>query len=262
MKNLIGTFSNLIIIILFGLLYTSCAPVVYGPTTQALPGLEKKGDIKASFASASSQHNLKSDFSTWFPGMDTRIAYSPINKLGVTLGYSIFAEKARPASNGLFLNTSERFGGHYRLVDLGVGTYKQLNPNWIWENYAMLSYGKMQLEDSETDKVNANLVKAGIVTGLLYKRKVVEIGVTSKLSRLNYSSIEGRFIHDGYDEVDRLRKNNSHTMFEPGFIFSLGYKGFKLDFQMVSSVKLNRDYFRRNKIYSSLGFSMAFNTKN
>lgn len=248
MKNLHRTFSNLTILIICGLLYTSCSPIFYGPTTQALPGLEEQGDVKLSVAGS---------YVYEVSGVDLGVAYSPIDRIGVLLSYSRFSESKPSVSEFADLQT---FGGQYNLIDIGLGTYKQLAPGFIWENYALVSRGKIDVADNRGRQLNANLLKLGVQSGILFKHKVVEIGASTKLSYLNYSTIDGDLLRvNGFDEVTNLRQHNKHLLLEPGLVFSAGYDPIKFNLQLVGSAKLTKAPLVRTTLYVSFGVSFAIN---
>jgi hypothetical protein len=259
-------FIKAYLVIIFGaiLLMTSCSPVYYGPTAPTISGLEKKGDIRVSGGisvsengehsnpiqnTQSSQNRSRSSNSsnTSVGGLDFSLAYSPIDRLGLTYNLSAFSEEG------------STYSGNYTLHNFGVGYYKVLAPSVIWESYATLGLGKLNISAQEDGTLSSNLFKTGIQSGLLWRNSIVEFGGTLSLAHLRYTGIKGDFLYEENSQSAYLQNNRSHILLEPSMVMRVGYKPVKFQLMMTASENLFNRGYRQNNFHFSFGAQLAFN---
>jgi hypothetical protein len=249
------------------LLFAACSPVYYSPTAPVLSGFEKKGDLSITAGAGYADKLTTVEFlnrepnvpapsgsNTSLEGADFSIAYSPFDHIGVHYNMTYFYGSEREDSR-----LNERYSGNGLFHNIGIGFYEKLEGNIIWETYANLGIGNVDIESNAGRNLNASISKLGAHTGLLYKKRSFEMGGLLSLSRLKYSSINGSLEFQNVSQAEYLLDNDAHLLLEPAIIVRAGHKNVKFQFSLANSTNLTNIDFRQNNLNASFGVQLAFN---
>ena len=237
--------------VLTALVTYSCSPAYYSPSTMNLPSLEKKGDLQVSANSYVSRSDNVTILDS--EGYDFNVAYSPIDKMAITAGFSDFVNTNINASIGTDHN-------NLRMGNLGVGYYTPLNDRLSWETYLDGHFGQFKgtvtsEENNFLNRVSANTHKIGIKSGIAIKGKYTSCLVGLGLYNLNYSNIEGHAI----DEISYLRTYSSSIVREFSVTLRVGTEKIKGQYQIGRSDNKTNPNFLQTNSYQSLGLLINLN---
>ncbi len=228
--------------IFFLLAIVGCSPKYYVPNTQNVPGINAKGQVNFILAGNSNQTELQA-------------AYGITDKLALQL-------------NGGFVPQQNDNGnsGSGKLIEGGLGYYKNLNESWLFDTYALFGMGDVANDfpstvsdyPSTTGKLSATLFRYGLQPGLSFHRKYFTITGSARITNLNYMDINGNLIFDGVDQQAYLRSNNSNFLVEPAITIRGGFEKLKLQLQVLRSFNLTSSNFRQDYSLVSVGLNFNF----
>lgn len=156
-------FSIVKLLIFFLILFTlSCSPI-YVPTSINTPLFEEAGEIQ--FSGYTGTHQLQA-----------RVAYSPVNHIGLMFNTAFNNQR----NLDWFYNDKSSF------YELGLGYYKKIDNNFVFETYAGLGRGKMQYSDFNNKIEKYEIQKFFLIPTFGFVSEYLDIGFS--LRYLNYSS--------------------------------------------------------------------------
>ncbi|MCF8298748.1 MAG: hypothetical protein K9J13_14465 [Saprospiraceae bacterium] len=219
---------NFLILLLVAIVISSCN-VMYMPNMENVPLMQEKGDMKFNLSTTNAQ-----------------ASYAITDKLAVMANGYKRTNSWHNAGDLDSLNweyKSDRF-----LVEGGLGYYKQLSEDVIFEVYGGGGFGQIAFDNFDLDfdldrKFSANMTRYFVQPNIGYKNDYVEFAFSSRLTALKFSGITTQ------DYTIQELKNDdlfqldvpTYFFFEPAFTIRLGYKWVKLHFQTLYSTKLNID---------------------
>lgn len=226
-----------------GCLLYSCSPKYYIPNTQNVPFLTEKGETNLTVAGNANQ-------------VEVQGAYAITNGLAVK------------ANGGLFIPSDEDNGngGSGKFVELGLGYFKPLEHNFVFEAYGIAGIGSVENHFPSTvadypqtsGEISATVMRYGLQTNFGYKRKHFTGGLSSRFVHLNYSNIDGNLIFDNTEQTEYLRDNRSHFLIEPALTIRAGFEKFKLQAQYGYSFNLSNSEFKQDNAFVTLGLNFNF----
>jgi len=160
-------------------------------------------------------------------------------------------------------NSDAGNNGHGGLGEVGIGYYRPIPNNLVFEVYGLAAYGfvhnnfplTVQTYPFTTGKINASALRVGIQPAFGYKHAMYSFSLSTRIAYLNYNNIKGSLIYDAIDQVDYLQTNNSHLMFDPTLTLRAGFEQVKLQLQLGTSVNLTHSDFKQETTYLTLGIS-------
>lgn len=231
------------ITILAALSLASCSPKYYVPTTQNVPIIRAKGQTNLTAAGNSNQAEFQG-------------------------AYGISKSLALQANGGFLFPQDENNGngGSGNFLELGVGYYKNLSPDILFDVYGLLGYGRMENHfpttvseyPGTTGKISANLLRYGIQPSLSYHSKYFSFTGSARVMNINYVGIDGNFIFESEDQVAYLQNNKSSFILEPALTLRGGLEKVKLQVQLLGSANLTNSKFRQEKSLLTVGLNFNF----
>ena len=239
MKNL-----NLFLIsaLVFGL--ASCNPKFYSPNSQNVPLISSKGEKNLTVA-------------TDLARVDVQGAYGVTQNIAVKANAGFFFPEDLDNGNG----------GSGKVFEIGVGYFKPLPNNFVFETYAIAGFGSFEnhmpstlaSSPQTTGNISANISRFGIQPNFGYKTKKFSAAVSSRFISLNYNKIEGDLIFDGVNQLTYLKDNSSNFLIEPAITLIGGFEKVKLQLQYGYSFNVSNSNFKQDKNYVTIGLN--FNLK-
>ena len=234
------TWSTAIALIASLGLLGACAPKYYSSNAQNVPLLTSEGEgaISASINPDASR-------------ADARGALAVSENIGVLANASVFFPRDDDSGNG----------GSGGLFEMGVGYFRPLENNLVFETYGLVAYGGLEnhFETANPNgKLNANLIRVAVQPAFGYKRRHFEAAASSRLAMLNYFNVDGGLIRDGESEAEYLRDNRMQFLLEPAITLRAGIDILKAEAQLGWSVNLSDDEFPQDKNWASVGLVYYF----
>ena len=217
-----------IIDFIFICLLASCAPNMYIPNMQNIPGFKEKGEIVLN----GSVSDLGNEF---------QVAYSVSDKVGILLNGCYYKDEF---NNGQLSNVP----GLGRAIEIGGGFYKKRG-NFIFENYSLLGFGSLKNEQGYFGKekwypygnLSSKFYRIANQTSLTYSRKNFEASFSNRLSLLHYyNTSKSPYIFNDVDMSQYLRSSPNFFFLEPAATFRLGLKNVKLQLQLQRSFSVKK----------------------
>jgi hypothetical protein len=218
----------------------ACAPKYYSSNAQNVPLLTSKGEGSASAS-------INPDASR----ADARGALAVGENVGVLANAAVFFPRDDDSGNG----------GSGGLFELGVGYFKPLQNNLVFETYGLVAYGGLEnhFEGANPNgKLNANLVRVAVQPAFGYKHRNFEAAASSRLAMLNYFNVDGDLVRGGESEAEYLRDNRMQFLLEPAITLRAGIDLLKAEAQLGWSVNLTDDEFPQDKNWASIGLVYYF----
>lgn len=227
----------------------SCSTTYYIPNTQNVPVIDEKGETNITVAGNDNQAEFQA-------------AYGIGESIGIMAdGVVVFPQDE---DNGN--------GGRGNLIDLGVGYFKPLNENLLFDTYAIVGFGKMENHfpgtitefPNTTGDISANMWRYGVQPSLSYHSGFFSITGSARFVNLTYTNISGSLIfenegQDGkVDQIDYLGRNNANFLIEPAITLRGGFEKAKLQLQYVRSFNVTNSDFPQAKDLFSLGLNFSF----
>ena len=217
-----------------------CSPKFYTPNTQNTPMLQRQGEANVSLAGNGIQLELQG-------------AYAALDHIGVQFNGGLFIPK--DADNGN--------GGSGNFVELGVGYYTPISDKITFETYGLFGIGSFENHLPSTLDANpgtngdleASLTRFSIQPGINYQSRLFGIGLSSRISQLSYSDVNGDLIFGGQDQVQNLEENNSNLLIEPALTLRGGTERLKLQLQIIASMNTTTSDFRQDDGTVTIGLN-------
>ena len=224
-------------------LLTGCSPKFYLPNTQNVPMIQARGHSNITVAGNGNQVEFQGAY-------------------GITDGLAV------QVNGGWFIPKDEDNGdgGSGRLIEGGLGYFKNISENWLFDTYALAGVGRMEnhfpsllpANPATTGKISANIARYSLQPSLSFHRKYFSVTGSARLSSLNYSNIEGSLFFENLDQVAYLRDTKSSVLIEPALTLRGGIEKIKLQIQLMRSFNLTHSDFRQDKQLLSVGLNFNF----
>ncbi|MDB4285671.1 hypothetical protein N9933_00045 [bacterium] len=221
---------------------TGCTAPYYIPSSQHIPIIRKKGDLKLA-------GNLS------LKGPDIHAAYAPAKGLAVRGTYS-----------QRFGTTLENYNSYNHLVgELAIGRFSELGNNWYYETY--IGYGRGRALGEVTSDIGCNcnmpnfcqcnlteesLYHKGFLQGnVSWAKNTMEVGIAGKFSFVNMERTDKT--NTGQISEEDLR----NIFFEPGAVFRVGSEKVKFSIQLGLSIGLSEANIVHNPITGAIGLQYS-----
>jgi hypothetical protein len=157
-------------------------------------------------------------------------------------------------------------GGSGRLLEAGLGLFRNVNENVLFDVYALVGVGTVDNDfptsvaanPSTTGKISADMSRFSLQPSISFRRRYVSISGSARLSSLQYRNIQGSLIFGGEDQVTYLADNKSNFLFEPAVTLRVGGEKLRLQIQFVQSVNLSNSDFKQDKNLGTVGLNFNF----
>ena len=237
MKNLIVIFTAALFV------FTSCNPKYYSPNTQNVPLISAQGEKNITVAANGNQVELQG-------------AMGVTDKIALQLNGGLYIPKDQDNGNG----------GKGNFIEVGAGYFKEVQPNWVFETYALAGFGSFKnylpstIADNPGTKgdLSANIFRVGVQPNFGYKTKYFSAMVSSRFVNLSYSNIKGDLIFAGEQQLTYLKDNNSNFLIEPALTLRGGLEKVKLQVQYGYSFNVSNSHFRQDKPFLTVGLNFNF----
>ncbi|MEP7195115.1 MAG: hypothetical protein ABI851_01255 [Saprospiraceae bacterium] len=238
--NNLNKIKNLSLALLLIFFLTNCNPTYYIPSTQNIPNIHSKSQGNLSLAGSSGQYELLA-------------AYGVSSALAVQLN----ARLIQPGD----LDNGD--GGSGKTLEAGLGYFKSINDQFVFDSYALLGFGTMEnhfpstlaSNPNTTGEISANLLKIGIQPSISFIKKYFSITASTQVSNLNYNGISGSLIFDNTNQQDYLKGNNSQIFIEPALTIKAGLPNIKFQIQLLKSLNASNSSFKQNDALLSFGLN-------
>lgn len=221
----------------------SCSTQYYIPNTQHVPVIDEKGQTSLTVAGNGDQAEFQ-------------VAYGIAESIGVMAdGVVVFPQ-----------NGDDGNGGSGHLVDLGVGYFKPINENVLFDTYAIFGFGKMENHfpgtvtefPNTTGDISANILRYGIQPSISYHMEYFSVTGSARFVNLSYSNIGGSLNFANENQVEFLGRNNSNFLIEPAITLRAGFEKAKLQLQYLHSFNLSEPDFPQAKDLITVGLNFSF----
>lgn len=241
MKN--NVFNQILPLSLVAVIMGACSPLYYSPNTQNVPMLKEKGEVAVNVTGNTTRFELQG-------------AYAVSDNQAAMFNLGVFPRKGSTTANG----------GSGNFIEGGYGYYKPLSNDWRFETFGLLGFGSLEnhfpstvTSHPNTDgKITANLFKIGIQPAIGYNHKNFNFIISTRLSSLNYSNIQGNLFYNGMNQQSFLESAKSNLLFEPAITLRAGGENIKFQAQYIWSYNMTRGDLNMNKNVLTLGFAMKF----
>lgn len=225
------------------LLSLGCSPKYYVPNTLNVPMIQAQGQTNLSVAGNRNQVEFQG-----------ALGLTDVLALQVNGGAVI----PKDEDNGN--------GGSGRVLEAGLGYFRNLKPNVLFDVYALIGVGTVDNDfpttlaanPGTTGKISADMTRFGLQPGLSFHRKHFSVSGSARVSRLQYRNIQGSLVFDGVNQVDYLNDNKSHVLLEPALTLRGGGERIRVQVQIVRSLNLTDSSFRQDKNLATLGLNFNF----
>lgn len=221
----------------------SCSTQYYIPNTQHVPVIDEKGQTSVTVAGNGDQGEFQA-------------AYGVAESIGImAAGVVVFPQ-----------NEDNGNGGSGHLVDLGVGYFKPLNENLLFDTYAIFGFGKMENHfpgtvtefPNTTGDISANIIRYGVQPSLSYHMEYFSITGSARFVNLSYSEIGGSLQFNNRNQLDYLGSHNSNFLIEPAITLRGGFEKAKLQLQYLHSFNVSNTDFPQAKDLITIGLNFSF----
>lgn len=227
-------------------LLSACAPKYYAPNSQNVPLLSEAGQ-----GNVSAGANLK------WNRADARGAYALTDNLGVQANAALYFPRDEDSTGD---------GGSGGLFEAGVGYFRPLPADLVFETYGLIAYGGVENHfpsaandnPGTTGKLHANLTRLAVQPALGWKKRHFEAAVSTRMAMLNYFNVGGNLVTGGEDQQDYLRDNSLQFLLEPALTLRGGPDMFKAELQVGYSLNLTDRDFPQDKNWGSLSLLYYF----
>lgn len=228
------------LIALMGIILASCNPKYYSPNTQNVPLLSQKNEKNISLTGNANQIEIQS-----------AIALSSM--MAIKANGGIYHPEDLENGNG----------GSGSFFEAGLGIFKPMSSNFVFETYGIFGLGKFENHLPSTivnfpqtnGKISANLMRYGIQPNFGYKSQNFIVAISSRMTFINYSNIKGDLTFDGINQALYLNEHKSNFLIEPALTIKGGLEKIKLQLQYGYSANLTNSDFPQDKSYLTLGIN-------
>ena len=84
--------------------------------------------------------------------------------------------------------------------------------------------------------------------------RFIEGALSARLARIAYGDVEGSFVFQGRDQVQRLRTKDAYVLVEPALTVRAGLEHVKLQLQLQRSANLTESDFEQDDGLVTIGF--------
>ena len=220
-------------------LLSACAPKYYSANSQNVPLLTQQGE-----GSVGGTVNPEANRA------ELRGAFAVTENVGVMANAAMYFPRDNDSGNG----------GKGGLFEAGVGYFRPLSNDFVFETYGLLAYGGVEnhFDQAPAGTLNANLIRVAIQPAVGFKQRYFEAAVSSRVAMLNYFNVNGDLVRDGENQAEYLRDNRQQFLLEPALTLRAGIDVLKAEAQLGFSVNLGDDDFHQDKNWASLGLVYYF----
>lgn len=228
---------NKIFIAIFTALFAySCSPTYYMPNTHNVPLFIQKDEVVIAAAGNDKQIELQA-------------AYAMKNDIGIQV------------NTGAFFGENAGDNGTGGFGEIGVGVYKPLQYNLIFETYALAGIGRLRNNfpgtihtyPGTTGEISSTIMRIGMQPSIGLKYNNFSVSFSTRFAYLGYFGVDGSLIYDDVDQVRYLKDNNAHFIIDPALTLKGGLKNIQLTLQLGSSANIFKPNFRQDSSYMSFG---------
>lgn len=225
------------------LIASGCTTTYYIPNTQNVPVIDAKGVTSLDLAGTGNQ-------------VEFQAAY------GITEALAIQANGAWYIPN----DADNGNGGSGSLYEGGIGYYKNLSENWLFDTYALVGAGRVENHFPSTlptvpvttGRIEASALRYGLQPSITYRTPYFSVSGSVRATQLSYSNISGSVYLDGLQQERYLADNNSQFLLEPALTLSGGLERVKLQLQLLQSINLTNSEFKQDNTLLSVGLNFHF----
>lgn len=223
---------------------SSCSTNYYIPNSQNVPMLKEKGEADI---------NVVTDLSQ----LDFQAAYAVGDAVAVQAnGMVVFPQDEDNSGNG----------GKGQYFEAGVGFFKKLSDNVLFDTYLLGGIGSMEnhfpgsINDNPntTGKISANLYRFGLQPSISYYSEYFSVSGSARFVNLTYSNIDGSLHFNNLDQSVYLNDNRSNFLIEPAITVRGGLEKIKLQVQYLHSFNVSNSDFPQSKDLISFGLNFHF----
>lgn len=216
----------------------SCSPTLYIPNQQVVTSFNEKKETCVSGTIIFDGFGITK-------GGDISVAHSITNHWALLGKYTHYYARNERTVGPIYTHTTT--GGKGIGTELGIGYFTKLK-TFNAELWLISGLGSVTNNTSETDVLgnfSSRIFRTALQPALSYRKKYLEISLSSRLSHLHYYSIRGQ-----YEPYDELLKNTPDYFFmEPALTIRLGMKNLKFQLQYQHAYLLNQGINNENEIF-------------
>jgi hypothetical protein len=224
-------------------LSVGCSPKYYVPNTQNVPLISAQGQSTASVAGNGNQVEFQG-------------AVGLSNALALQVNAGVVMPKTEDNGDG----------GSGRLIEAGLGYFRNVTPNVLFDVYALAGVGRMENDfpstldanPGTTGMIKADIVRFGLQPSLSYHTRHFSVSGSTRVSSLRYNNIEGDLIFGGVNQVDYLTEHKSSVLLEPALTLRAGWDAVKLQLQVARSINLTTSDFKQDESLVTAGVTFRF----
>lgn len=230
----------------------SCTHFYYGPNSNNIPLLQKKGDGRAMAAIASSDETTGFEFQT---------AYAFSSHVGSMINlYTAAGNRETSLSS-----RSRVEKGSGTIGEIGVGYFTMVKgaENWIFETYAGAGSGSVNNEYGNAEKSKVNLSRVFIQPSIAYSNGWGDLAFSSRFSHVNFTvkQADVRSNTRQQSELLYIANNRNHLFWEPSILLRFGFRNAKVQFQVTRSLAFTTKSFSAQQYVVSTGIFFSFSRK-
>jgi hypothetical protein len=223
------------------LLNAGCNPNFYIPNTQNVPLITARKQTNLLLAGNGNQVEFQG-------------AYGLTDQIAIQLNGGLI--DPRDHSNGN--------GGSGKLLEAGVGYYKNIDDGFLFDVYALTGIGSMEnhfpttlaASPQTTGKISASLLRVGIQPSFGFVSRYFSMAASARIVNLFYSNVAGSLIFNNEDQVRYLSSSHSNLLFEPALTLKAGLEPVKFQLQLALSYNSSHPNFKQDNALLSLGLSL------
>lgn len=232
------------ILFIITILTLGCGPKYYVPNSQNIPIMKSKGQTNLGIGYNESEYTR---------GFELQAAHAITNHIALQFN----GDWVKNGKKGYFSDASDDLKATGRMLEVGAGYFKDITPNFTFETYGLLSFGKIELENNSSgiNNFSAKFNRVGIQPSLSYSRKRFSTSLSSRIVHLKYQNINANGNLEGFDP-NYLKTNNAYWLLEPALTIQVGSENLKFQFQYVYSHNLTNPRFEQEPDIISLGIKL------
>lgn len=238
---------SILIGLAFIIITSACSPMFYSINSQNVPLLEAKGD-----------GCLTVSGNTDIVGFQA--AYGINDNVGLQLNGGIFIPKE--------LDSGNRSSGKF--IEGGLGYFKSFDNALTFETYGLFGIGSVENHLPATitvitapGELSGNILRYGIQPSLGYESNRFEAVISSRIVRLNYSTVEGFVNFEDAGQVDYFSADKSKFLIEPALTLRGGLDKIKVQVQIGYSLNmgkiLDEKRYKHDKKFATVGLHYSLN---
>lgn len=213
----------------------ACNPTYYAPSTQNVPLLREQGEVVGAATTDGNRFEVQG---AWAAG----------DHLALLAGGSLY----RPSD----LDNGNGGSGH--VVEGGIGYFTSVGERFTLEVHSLAGFGSFENHfpaagGGSAGRIEGKLLRVGVQPALGYRWGRVEAAASTRLARLRYSDLQGSLVHDGADQVARLRDASSYLLLEPALTVRGGTDRVMLQLQAGWSVNVTESDFPQDDSMLTVG---------